>query len=236
VTALEADERLCSVDVLLVEDDTRLARALALSLADTGDHVRVAANAAQARAQLGSQEPDVVLLDLGLPDEDGLVLCTHLRAASDVPIIIVTARGDTDQVIAGLRAGADDYVRKPVTGSELSARIQALLRRTRRVDMARPPIRAGDVEIDVRHGSARRDGDDLHLTHLERQLLRELALRAGETVTREELLERVWGYQYFGDTRLLDVHIRRLRTKVELDPSSPRLVVTVRGLGYRLEC
>jgi two-component system response regulator MtrA len=222
-------------DVLLVEDDIRLARALALSLGDAGDRVRVAENAAVARAELHDREPDVVLLDLGLPDEDGLDLCAQLRRESDVPLIIVTARGDSAQVVAGLQAGADDYVRKPVTGSELSARVHALLRRMRRVDAARPPVCVGGVEIDVRHGSARRDGVDLALTRLERHLLSELALRAGDVVTREELLDRVWGYQYFGDTRLLDVHIRRLRTKLERDPSSPEIVVTVRGLGYRLE-
>jgi DNA-binding response OmpR family regulator len=221
-------------DLLLVEDDVRVSRALALALSDAGDKVRVAGSASEARVQLSQGEPDVILLDLGLPDGDGLDLCAELRSRSDVPIVIVTARGDSSEVVAGLEAGADDYVKKPVTGTELSARVRALLRRTERTDESLPLL-VGDLEVDTRHGSVRRDGADVPLTRTERRLLRELALRSGDVVTREELLQRVWGYEYFGDTRLLDVHIRRLRTKLEVDPSAPRLVVTVRGLGYRLE-
>lgn len=219
--------------VLLVEDDVRLARTLALSLQDAGNDVVVASTGAEARAALGRQEPDVVLLDLGLPDEDGLRLCADIRARSAVPIIMVTARTGSAEVVSGLEAGADDYVTKPVAGSELSARVRALLRRHRR-HVEVPVVRVGDVEVDVEQGSVRRDGADVPLTRTERGLVRELASRTGRTVTREELLSRVWGYDDIGDTRLLDVHVRRLRKKLEHDPSSPEIVVTVRGLGYRL--
>ena len=221
-------------DVLLVEDDQRLARALSLALSDAGNGVRVAGTAAHARLRMREREPDVVLLDLGLPDGDGLLLCAHLRSSSDVPIIIVTARSDSADVVAGLEAGADDYVSKPVVGSELSARIRALLRRSGREEPC-GSLSAGALVIDLRHGSVRRDGQEVALTRTERRLLRELARHRGAVVTREELLERVWGYQDIGDSRLLDVHVRRLRTKIEPDPSAPGHVVTVRGPGYRFE-
>lgn len=220
-------------DLLVVEDDVAVARSLALALADAGDRVRVAANAVEARALLQQGEPDVVLLDLGLPDADGLDLCAEIRAERAVPIIKVTARGDSTDVVAGLEAGADDYVSQPVVGSELSARVRALMRRT--TSLTGPAVLSvGDLEIDLRHGTAARSGVDVPLTRTERRLLRELAAAGGEVVTRGELLDRVWGYQDIGDTRLLDVHVRRLRTKLEPDPSCPGLVLTVRGLGYRL--
>jgi DNA-binding response OmpR family regulator len=149
-----------------------------------------------------------------------------------VPIIMLTALESEADAVLGLEAGADDYVTKPVVASELAARVRALLRR------ARPPepavLAAGDVRIHPDRGVATRRGEDVHLTLTELRLLTELAAAAGSVVTREQLLERVWGYDYFGDTRLLDVHVRRLRRKVEDDPSTPRLVLTVRGVGYRL--
>jgi DNA-binding response OmpR family regulator len=222
--------------VLLVEDDPRIGRALAMTLQDSGHSVRLAPTGAAARAALAERLPDVVLLDLGLPDDDGLVLCREFRAADgELPIIIVTARSDSTDVVAGLEAGADDYVSKPVVGSELSARISSLLRRSRRPEQGTGTLAVGDLSIDLRHGRVSRRDQDLLLTRTERRLMRELATRPGQVVTREELLERVWGYDYFEDTRLLDVHIRRLRTRVETDPSDPRVVMTVRGLGYRLD-
>ena len=221
-------------DVLLVEDDVRLARALSLALGDAGNAVRVAGTAREAEALLREREPDVVLMDLGLPDGDGLRLCATLRARSSVPLIIVTARSDSADVVAGLEAGADDYISKPVVGSELSARIRALLRRSGREEPS-GSLTAGELVVDLRHGSLHRRGQEVPLTRTERRLLRELAVHAGQVVAREELLERVWGYEDIGDTRLLDVQVRRLRTKLERDPSAPEHIVTVRGLGYRFE-
>jgi DNA-binding response OmpR family regulator len=217
--------------VLLVEDDARVRRVLHLALRDEGYAVSLAATGREGLAAVGSSAPDVVLLDLMLPDMDGFAVCRRIRHDSDVPVIMVTARTDSHDVVAGLEAGADDYVTKPLVAKELSARIRALLRR---VEPARTPRRvvAGNLEICVDEGVVRRGGVEVHLTRTEFKLLAELAL-AGGVCTREDLLERVWGYGYFGDSRLVDVHVRRLRSKVELDPANPRVVVTARGLGYR---
>jgi DNA-binding response OmpR family regulator len=222
------------LSALLVEDDAHLARTLSLSLADEGLEMRHEATGAAAREALRRQVPDVVLLDLGLPDEDGLQLCADIRTYGDVPIIVVTARDDSRDVVAGLEAGADDYISKPVVGSELAARIRALLRRTAPDDPDRW-VSCADLQVSTRHGLVRRGEEEISMTRTERRLLCELALHCGQVVTREALLERVWGYDYFGDSRLLDVHIRRLRLKVEPDPAVPRHIVTIRGLGYRLE-
>ncbi|MDH2413756.1 response regulator transcription factor [Nocardioides sp. CER19] len=221
-----------SRSVLLVEDDPRVRRVLQLALRDEGYVVSLAASGREGLQALGTSTPDVVLLDLMLPDLDGFDVCRRIRHDSDVPVIMVTARTDSHDVVAGLEAGADDYVTKPLVAKELSARIRALLRR---VEPARTPrtVRAGDLEIRVDEGVVLRDGVALHLTRTEFRLLAELALAPGVR-SREELLERVWGYGYFGDSRLVDVHVRRLRTKVEHDPANPALVVTARGLGYRL--
>jgi DNA-binding response OmpR family regulator len=166
---------------------------------------------------------------------DGLAVCRTLRSRGDLPIIIVTARTDTADVIGGLEAGADDYVTKPLVASELAARIRALLRRLRphKSDGHQPVMRLGDIEILPDEQTVRRRDTELRLTRTEFLLLLELAEAAGRVVTRRELLRRVWGYEYFADTRLLDVHIRRLRRKVEQDPDNPRLVLTVRGSGYK---
>jgi len=172
-----------------------------------------------------------VLLDLMLPGIDGLDVCRRLRAEGDLPIIIVSARTDSDEVIEGLEAGADDYVTKPVVAGELAARIRALIRRRRPATAA--VLRLGDVEVRPDEGVVCRDGEEVHLTRTEFRLLVELAAAAGRVVTREELLQRVWGYDYFADTRLLDVHIRRLRRKIERDPDDPAVVLTVRGTGYK---
>jgi DNA-binding response OmpR family regulator len=166
---------------------------------------------------------------------DGFELCRRLRARSDVPILILTARSDSHDVVAGLEAGADDYVVKPAVPKELSARVRALLRRATRTDAEpRNPV-FGDIEVVPDAGTVKVAGAEVNLTKTEFKLLCELAQNPGRLLTREVLLDRVWGYGYFGDGRLVDVHVRRLRTKVEKDPTHPRHIVTVRGLGYKLE-
>jgi two-component system response regulator MtrA len=219
--------------LLLVEDDERIRQALRLALADEGCEVVEAASGEEALGLLGTTSVDVVLLDLMLPGVDGLHVCRILRARGDLPIIIVSARTDSADVIEGLEAGADDYVTKPLVASELAARIRALLRRRHHGDGSRLLLRIGEVEILPEEEVVRRAGTDVHLTRTEFRLLVELAAAEGRVVTREELLKRVWGYDYFGDTRLLDVHIRRLRRKIERDPDAPECVVTVRGRGYK---
>jgi DNA-binding response OmpR family regulator len=221
--------------VLLVEDDERIRAAIRLVLEDEGYTVDEAASGERAIEAFERWPSDVVLVDVMLPAMDGFDCCRALRQTSDVPIIMVTARDDTHDVVAGLEAGADDYVTKPFVAKELTARIRASMRRTRRSDPATSAIVAGDLEIRPDEGTVRRGGEELHLTRTEFRLLCELASHPGRVLTREMLLERVWGYDYFGDGRLVDVHIRRLRTKVEHDPDAPRLIVTVRGFGYRFE-
>jgi DNA-binding response OmpR family regulator len=170
-----------------------------------------------------------------LPGIDGFELCRTLRRTSDVPIVMVTARNDTHDVVAGLEAGADDYLTKPFAPKELSARIRALLRRIRPISAGHAKLVFGDLEIIPDEGKVLRSGSELHLTKTEFRLLCELAQNPGRVFSRESLLDKVWGYDYFGDGRLVDVHVRRLRTKVESDAANPRHVVTVRGLGYRLQ-
>ncbi len=171
-----------------------------------------------------------------LPDIDGFECCRQLRRSSDVPIIIVTARADTHEVVAGLEAGADDYVTKPFVMKELAARIRALRRRTRpATSAAAGVIEVRDLELRPDEGVLLRGGIEIHLTRTEFRLLCELAEAPSRVFSREMLLERIWGYDYFGDGRIVDVHVRRLRTKIEVDPSQPELLVTVRGLGYKLQ-
>jgi DNA-binding response OmpR family regulator len=166
----------------------------------------------------------------------GFDLCRKLRESSDVPIIMVTARSDTADVVNGLEAGADDYVTKPFVPKELLARIAAALRRSRtRGAGAGSRMTFGDLEVLPDQGLVRRGGEELHLSKTEFRLLCELAAKPGDVFSREALLSLVWGYDYFGDGRLVDVHVRRLRTKVERDPSHPRWIVTIRGLGYKLQ-
>ena len=220
--------------VLLVEDDPRIRRVLHLALQDEGYDVMEAATGDEGLRVLTGCDPDVVLLDLMLPDTDGFAVCRRIRRESDVPVIMVSARTDSHDIVAGLEAGADDYVTKPRVAKELSARIRALLRRTEPLNGGPRSIAAGDLEIHVDEGFVLRDEKPLALTRTEFRLLAELARADGKVCSREYLLERVWGYGYFGDSRIVDVHIRRLRGKVERDPGNPRLVVTARGLGYRL--
>ena len=206
-----------------------------LALEDEGWTVDEAGSGEEAIELFHRSSPDVVLIDIMLPGIDGFELCRTLRRHSDVPIVMVTARNDTHDVVAGLEAGADDYLTKPFAPKELSARIRALLRRIRPISPGHAKLTFGDLEIVPEEGKVLRSGQELHLTKTEFRLLCELAQNPGRVFSRESLLDKVWGYDYFGDGRLVDVHVRRLRTKVESDPANPRHVVTVRGLGYRLQ-
>ncbi|MSW92355.1 MAG: response regulator [Actinobacteria bacterium] len=221
--------------ILTVEDDERIRTAVKLALEDEGWQVTEASSGEDALGTFTREPADVVLIDIMLPGIDGFEVCRSIRRISDVPIIMVTARADTHDVVAGLEAGADDYLTKPFAPKELSARIRALLRRVRTSDPGMSRLVFGDLEIVPDEGVVRRAGEELHLTKTEFRLLVELGTNPGRVLSREVLLERVWGYGYFGDGRLVDVHVRRLRTKVERDPANPRHVVTVRGLGYKLQ-
>jgi DNA-binding response OmpR family regulator len=221
--------------ILAVEDDERIRAAVKLALEDEGWTV-VEASTGEDALEAFQQEPaDVVLIDIMLPGIDGFEVCRSIRRTSDVPIVMVTARADTHDVVAGLEAGADDYLTKPFAPKELSARIRALLRRARTSEVSSPHLRFGDLEIVPEEGVVRRNGRDVHLTKTEFRVLVELAQSPGRVFSREVLLERIWEHGYFGDGRLVDVHVRRLRTKIEADPANPRHVVTVRGLGYKLQ-
>ena len=221
--------------ILTVEDDERIRTAVRLALEDEGWEVDEAETGEDALASFGAQTADVVLIDIMLPGIDGFDVCRSIRRLSDVPIVMVTARADTHDVVAGLEAGADDYLTKPFAPKELSARIRALLRRARTHEIASTHLSFGDLEIIPEEGVVLRGGQETHLTKTEFRLLIELASPAGRVLSREELLEKIWGYGYFGDGRLVDVHIRRLRTKIESDPANPRHVITVRGMGYKLQ-
>jgi DNA-binding response OmpR family regulator len=221
--------------ILTVEDDERIRTAVKLALEDEGWNVTEADSGEDALEAFGRQPTDVVLIDIMLPGIDGFEVCRSIRRTSDVPIVMVTARADTHDVVAGLEAGADDYLTKPFAPKELSARIRALLRRARSTDPSITHLRFGELEIVPDEGVVKKGDEPVHLTKTEFRLLVELAASPGRVFSREVLLERVWGYGYFGDGRLVDVHIRRLRTKIEDDPANPRHVVTVRGLGYKLQ-
>ena len=221
--------------ILTVEDDERIRTALRLALEDEGWEVDEVASGEEALAAFDRVPADVVLVDIMLPGIDGFDICRAIRKSSDVPIVMITARSDTHDVVAGLEAGADDYLTKPFAPKELSARIRALLRRARSSDDGSSEIVFNDLQILPDEGVVRVSGTEAHLTKTEFRLLVELASTPGRIFSREVLLERVWGLGYFGDGRLVDVHVRRLRTKIEPDPANPRHVVTVRGLGYKLQ-
>jgi DNA-binding response OmpR family regulator len=222
--------------LLFIEDDDGIRLALRLALEDEGYTVYEAVDGAAGLEAFGRHEVDLVLLDLRLPDMSGFDVCRAMRAESIVPIIIITAQTDTYDMVAGLEAGADDYVTKPVVPKELAARIRALLRRVHLQEISSAPrsMRFGDLELRREQGIVLRHGEELSLTKTEYRLLCEFADHAGAVLSRDQLLERVWGYEYLGDSRLVDAHVRRLRLKVEDHPDDPKLIVTVRGIGYRL--
>jgi two-component system response regulator MtrA len=217
--------------VLVVDDDASLAEMLSIVLRQEGFDSRVVGRGDVALDAFRDYKPDLVLLDLMLPGKDGIDVCKEIRAESGVPIVMLTAKGDTVDVVVGLESGADDYIVKPFKPKELVARVRA---RVRRNDVtADEGLTIGDVTIDVAGHSVTRDGVPINLTPLEFDLLVCLARKPWQVFTREVLLEQVWGYRHSADTRLVNVHVQRLRSKVEHDPENPEIVVTVRGVGYK---
>ena len=221
--------------LLMVEDDPSIRAALGLALEDEGYEVLQSPNGRLGLTMVAQESPDLVLLDLRLPDISGFEVCREIRQRSNVPIIIVTAQTDTHDLVAGLEAGADDYVTKPVNSKELAARIRAALRRLVRDVSGRSPdvTRFGDVEVRREAGIVTKSGVEIGLTKTELRLLLEFVDHPNMVLSRDQLLERVWGYEYLGDSRLVDAHIRRLRVKIEDTPNDPRFIPTNRGLGYR---
>lgn len=221
--------------LLFIEDDDDIRLVLRLALEDEGYIVTEARDGKSGLAAFDREEPDLVLLDLRLPDIQGFEVCRTLRAKSIVPIMMVTAQTDTHDLVVGLEAGADDYVTKPVIPKELAARIRALLRRVQLHGISMPKaVTMGDLELRREQGVVLKRGEELPLTKTEFLLLCEFADHPGIVLSRDQLLERVWGYEYLGDSRLVDAHIRRLRVKVEDQPDDPKLIQTVRGIGYKL--
>ncbi len=222
--------------ILVVDDDLALAEMITIMLRGEEFDTHHAEDGAQALEMLESVNPDVVLLDVMLPGMDGMDVCAKIRETSGVPIIMLTAKSDSADVVQGLENGADDYVIKPFNPKELVARIRARLRPSPESESNEPQvtlIQIADVEIDVPGHEVRRNGARINLTPLEFQLLLTLALKPQQVFSREVLLEQVWGYQYKADTRLVNVHVQRLRSKIELDPDNPVIVETIRGVGYR---
>src|SRR4029453_13326169 len=217
--------------VLVVDDDTALAEMLGIVLRGEGFEPYFCGDGNGALEAFRSARPDLVLLDLMLPGKDGTEVCRLIRAESGVPIVMLTAKSDTVDVVLGLESGADDYISKPFKPKELVARVRARLRRT---DEPTPePLAIGDLQIDVAGHRGARDGVAIPLTPLEFDLLVALARKPWQVFTREVLLEQVWGYRHAADTRLVNVHVQRLRSKIERDPERPEIVVTVRGVGYK---
>jgi two-component system response regulator RegX3 len=222
--------------VLVVEDEESISDPLSYLLRQEGFEVAVAASGPDGLAEFDRGGADIVLLDLMLPGLSGTEVCRTLRARSNVPVIMLTARDSEIDKVVGLELGADDYVTKPFSSRELVARVRAVLRRRGEVeDVTTPALEAGPVRMDVERHVVTVGGQPVSLPLKEFELLELLLRNAGRVLTRGQLIDRVWGADYVGDTKTLDVHVKRLRAKVEPDPANPRYLVTVRGLGYKLE-
>ena len=223
--------------VLVVEDEESFIEALNIGLVREGFRVQIARDGAEALDMFDAVRPDLVLLDVMLPKISGIDVCRDLRKRSSVPIIMVTAKGSEIDTVVGLEVGADDYVTKPYRVRELVARMRAVMRRTdhREEDLTQDAMVVGDVALDPEKHEVRIRGELTSLPLKEFELLHVLLANAGRVMTREQLIDRVWGSDYVGDTKTLDVHVKRLRAKVETDPSSPERIVTIRGLGYKYD-
>jgi two-component system response regulator MtrA len=223
--------RTMNARILVVDDDTALAEMIGIVLRTEGFDPSFSADGSEAVDAFRRTKPDLVLLDLMLPGIDGIEVCSRIREESGVPIIMLTAKSDTADVVRGLESGADDYVVKPFNPKELVARIRTRLRPA--PEASTELLQVGDLVLDIAGHEVRRGDTKINLTPLEFELLLALALKPQQVFTREMLLEQVWGYHYKADTRLVNVHVQRLRAKVEHDPDNPRIVMTVRGVGYR---
>ena len=223
--------RLLMTLIMVVDDDQDLAEMLGIVLNGAGYEVDLINHGDQALESFRANKPDLVLLDVMLPGIDGIEICRQIRAESMVPIVMLTAKSDSHEIVLGLDAGADDYMVKPFKSSELVARLKVRLRRT--PGDGGNSLRIGDISIDKVAHSLNRNGESIPLTRLEFDLLVALAKEPGRVFTRDALLSEVWGYQHATDTRLVNVHIQRLRSKIERDPDNPELIQTVRGVGYK---
>lgn len=220
-----------SPKILVVDDDNALREMVGIVLSAAGFEPEYCPDGGSALETFRSVSPDLVLLDVMLPGKDGIEVCREIRAISGTPIIMLTAKSDTNDVVLGLEAGADDYIVKPFEPSELAARIKARLRPL--ASLPEGKVSIGPLVLDVSGHEVLRDGKPISLTPLEFNLLLTLAQKPKQVFTREMLLEIVWGYHYKADTRLVNVHVQRLRSKIEDDPDNPKIVTTVRGIGYK---
>jgi len=221
--------------VLVVDDEKTLVKALTFNLEKEGFRVEQAYDGEEALTKVFSLKPDIVVLDLMLPKVEGFEVCRQIRKKTDVPIIMLTARGEDIDKVLGLELGADDYLTKPFNSRELVARIKAILRRSIfREEETKKVVQIGNLQVDLLQHRVRLDGKDISLTSKEFALLSFLVANAGNVYSREQLLEQVWGYGYYGDVRTVDVHIRHLREKLERDPGNPNLILTVWGTGYKI--
>ncbi len=218
--------------VLIADDDTDLLDILAYSLQREGFEVVAARDGREALAQVAAERPDLVVLDVGMPELDGFEVCRRLRSESSIPIIMLTARGEDENIVLGLELGADDYVTKPYSPRELIARVRALARRSNGMVNRRDNLNSGPFQIDPDHMEVRRNGEPIRLTRIQFELLRYMMANQGQVLPTEMLMQNVWGYSAAADANLVKTHIFHLRQRIEDDPSHPRYVVTVPGVGY----